>query len=165
MKIKQSINLVFTSGNQPFEWLVRIGTLSPTSHAAVAIGDDLLHVHDAGVVFEPRGSWLAQDQRLIAEYKIIPDVSDSIDLLKAQIGMPYDAVGAALIVARRALMHAKSSLALVPGRVSAQTCAAFVMQLDDGSKIPEWTKIRRDVVAPADLLRACEYGPSFERIA
>lgn len=156
--------LVFTAGDDWFELLVRFGTFCPASHAAIGIGPNLLHVHDAGVVLEPRERWLKDDQRLIAEFEILPDVRWEITKLGPQLGRPYDLAGALGIAARRGLRAIGSPLGQILTVAPKRTCAAFVMQIDPcGFKIPEWRNLRLDVVAPADLLRAT--GPSFRRIA
>lgn len=157
--------LVFTQGSSLFEWLVRLGTLSPASHVAIGLGDKLLHVHGGGVVLEDRATWMQQrKQELVAEFGIIPNAAGEIAAMLQTLGQSYDAPGITRMVFHRAI--APTTPLRWNAIPASRTCAAFVMQLDPGgTKIPEWTGIRRDLVAPGDLLRAADKGPSFRRIA
>lgn len=161
--------LVFTAGNDPFGLLIRVGSLSTISHAAIGLGGDdgpLLHAYEAGVVLEPRARWFGTlKQRLVAEYVILPDVSDGLQTCMAQVGKPYDVIGAIKIGVLRMLRIFGSPVQdLGPDTVKAFTCAHFVMLLDPhGRRIPEWQLLDREAVVPGDLLRVAA-GPSFRRV-
>lgn len=161
--------LVFTGAREPlldpFQLFVNVGTWSPASHAAIGLGDWLLHVHDAGVVHEPRSAWLDSGQRLIAEYAVLPDVRAGLVERFSHLGDRYAFFEVAKITALR-LMHllAFPVRSLGPVARGSHTCAEFVMGLDpSGLIVPEWRSINRASVVPADLLAAM--GPSFRRIA
>lgn len=162
--------LVFTAGDDPYGLVIRAGSLSSISHVAIGLGGDggpLLHAYEAGVTLEPRSKWFGElKQRLVAEFIILPDVSDGLRVCLSQVGKPYDVVGALKIGVLRALQIFGSPIqSLGKGNRRAFTCTHFVMQLDpDGCRIPEWRLIDYDRVVPADLFHVAG-GPSFRRIA
>ena len=164
-----SPTLVFTSGSDPFQLLVSAVSLSPASHAAIGLGDHLLHVHEKGVVYEPRFDWFAHKrQRLVAEFEILPDVQRGLAIAFSCLGDRYDYGGVARLGLHLMLCAAFSPLQghLGSPPCNAHTCAAFVMLLDpDSSRIPEWDHLNRSTVLPVDLLRAALNGPSFSRSA
>jgi len=159
--------LVFSTGADPYQFLIKVGTQSPATHAAIGLGDRLLHAYEVGVVLEPRDYWFGDmQQQLIAEYAILPDVSAGVREAFRHLGKKYDIAGAVKIGLLRALQVFGSPLqSLGPISDEAHTCACFAMLLDPyGLRIPEWRWIRRESVVPGDLLRACK-GPSFWRTA
>ena len=158
--------IVFTTGWDPFQALINLGTFSRAGHAAIGIGDHLLHAYEPGVVWGSRDTWFTgKHQRLIAEYEILPDVSEGIEDCASRIGEPYDVVGvfrAALWIMLRRLCSPLRHVGTASA--ASHTCSSFVMLLDpNGDRIPEWRSINRAVVTPADLLLAAE-GPSFRPI-
>lgn len=155
--------LVFTSGLDPFQILINLGTFSRAGHAAIGIGDQLLHAYEPGVVIEPRERWLTRKrQRLLAEFEILPDVSQGLLECAQRVGEPYDVLGAFRIALWVTLKRMWSPVQnLGPASKTSHTCASFVMLLDPcGEHIPEWRRLDRAIVTPADLLLAAE-GPSF----
>jgi hypothetical protein len=163
-------HLVFTSDSTPFGLLIRAGSFSAASHVAIGLGDEngpLLHAYEPGVILEPRERWFGapNNQRFIAEYKILPDVSEGLRECFTQIGKPYDGVGALKIAVLRGLQLFGSPIqSLGPDSKTAFTCAHFVMLLDPlGRRIPEWRLLNRETLAPGDVLRVAD-GPSFRRV-
>ena len=161
-----SPTIVFTTGWDPFQVLINLSTFSEAGHAAIGMGDMLLHAYEPGVVYEPRERWFTKKrQRLIAEYEILPDVADGLAQCFARSGEPYDVRG----VLRTAvtLMLQRLGSPLQPAwraNPAAHTCAAFVMLLDPhGERIPEWRALNRAVVTPADLVLMAQ-GPSFRQV-
>ena len=161
--------LMFTSDGDPFQLLIRTSTLSPASHAAIGLGPNsewLLHAYEDGVVLESRDRWFGpRKQKLVAEFEILPDVSDGVQRALQQVGKKYDVLGAFKIGILRALHVFGSPVRnLGPDPTNRYTCAHFVMLLDPvGRKIPEWRDLRRETLVPGDLLRAAS-GPSFRRV-
>lgn len=164
------VRLLFTTGPDWYQAAIRLTTLSPASHAAVAIGEhgeQILHAIEKGVRLEPRSDWLIKEkQRVVAEYLVQPDVSDGVRNMLAHVGERYDLPGVVRIGLIR-MFNLFGSPVHYFGPMSniAHTCARFVMLLDPlGHRIPEWRHIDRESVTPSDLLRAAEGGPSFLRI-
>lgn len=160
--------LVFTTGIDPFQLLINVGTCSTAGHAAIGLGDHLLHAHENGVLIEPRSSWFGRDeQSLVAEFEILPDVSSGVDFALTQVGKKYDAGGALRAAVSRLLKLTLSPIQyLGPASMKRHTCAAFVMLIDpQGAQIPEWRDLDRALVVPGDLLGAASLGSSFRRIA
>jgi hypothetical protein len=161
-------SLVFTTGVDPFQLLINVGTCSVAGHAALGLGDQLLHAYEDGVKLEPRSTWLGRDrQRLIAEFLILPDVGDGIDFALSQVGKGYDASGVVRAAISRLLRLTLSPIQyLGPASMKKHTCAAFVMLIDPyGRRIPEWSGFDRATIVPGDLLAAAAIGPSFQRVA
>jgi hypothetical protein len=160
--------LVFTTGVDPYQLLIKVGTRSPATHVAIGLGDHLLHAYEVGVVVEPRDYWFGDEmqQQLIAEFVVLPDVSVGLHHAWQKIGQKYDVAGAFKIGLLRALRALGSPVRSL-GKVAddAHTCACFAMLLDtNGLQIPEWRGIDRELVVPGDLLNVCD-GPSFARVA
>jgi len=164
------VRLLFTGGGDVDQTIIRIGTRSPASHAAIAFGHDgeqLLHAYEKGVMLEPRSAWLASGdgQWIVAEYLILPDVTDGFDRMFRLVGERYDLPGAYRIGVLRLLQILGSpiyNLGRTPDH--AHTCARLIMLLDPlGAKIPEWHHIDIETVVPGDLLQAAA-GPSFLRL-
>jgi hypothetical protein len=161
-----SISLVFTMGFDPFQALIAVTGKSFAGHVAIGIGDHLLHAYEPGITLEPREEYLVKrDQRIVAEYAVLPDVSVGLGDAIQKVGQRGFFSGAAQIAIVRALQICGSPLQhLVP--TNERTCARFAMTLDRrGAHIPEWREINRRVVVPGDLLAVAETGPSFQRVA
>lgn len=151
-------------GWDPFQLLINVSTRSVASHVAIGLGDHLLHAYEPGIIFEPRAAYFQKrDQRLVAEFEILPDVSDGILTAAENVGQRGFLRGAAQIIATRALRIAGSPLCwFVPS--TERTCAQFAMSIDRAGIIPEWREIDRRAVVPADLLDVARIGPSFAQV-
>lgn len=156
--------LVFTTGLDPFQLLINFTTKCPASHAAIGIDDHLLHAYEDGVLFEPRDKWLGErKQKLIAEFQILPDVTDGIHAAMGHVGKKYDVAHVFKIGLLRLLKPALWSLG--PDAPDKFTCARFVTMIDPyGDAIPEWRDIWREAIVPADLLDVAMTGGSFFRL-
>lgn len=156
--------LVFTTGLDPFQLLIRLSTACPATHAALGIGDQLLHAYEDGVLLESRDKWLGErDQKLVAEFQILPDVTDGVHAAMSHIGKKYDVAHVFKIGILRLLRPALRSLG--PDAADKFTCARFVTMIDPyGDAIPEWRDIWREAIVPADLLDVALTGPSFSRL-
>lgn len=158
------VTLVFTTGRDPFQWLINLSTKSPATHAALGVGDYLLHAYEPGVMLEPRDEWLGkQKQTLVAEFQILPDVTDGVETAMTHVGKKYDVAHVFKIGLLRLLRPALWSLG--PDAADKFTCARFVTLIDpDGEVIPEWRDLWREALVPADLLDRALVGPSFHRL-
>ena len=146
--------------------LISAASRSLAAHVAIGIDDQLLHAYEPGIILEPRDDYMTKSkQYLVAEYAILPDVSDGLDSAIRTIGKGGFFGGMAQIAIIRALRLTGSPLQrLIPS--NERTCARFVMTLDrDGSRIPEWRDVDKRAVAPGDLLMAAKTGPSFMQVA
>jgi hypothetical protein len=157
--------LAFTTGADPFQFLVKATTDSAASHAAIGLGDQLLHAYEDGVLLESRDEWLGKrKQVLVAEFQILPDVTDGIARAMQHLGKKYDAMHVLKIWLLRLLHPAIRSLG--PDAPDKFTCARFVTMIDPyGERIPEWRHLWMEAITPADLLDCALWGPSFHRIA
>lgn len=157
--------LVFTTGADPFQFLVKATTDSAASHAAIGLGDKLLHAYEDGVLLETRNEWLGKrEQVLVAEFQILPDVTDGIARALEHLGKKYDGAHVIKIWLLRLLQPAIRSLG--PDAPDRFTCARFVTTIDPrGERIPEWQHLWLEAITPADLLECALWGPSFHRIA
>jgi hypothetical protein len=130
-------------------------------------GEKFLHTYEDGVVLEDRDYWLKKEkQRIVAEYVIVPDVSNGVLEALTYVGEKYDVPGilrGGLIRVFGLLASPIYSFGTITYR--AQTCSRFVMLIDPlGEKIHEWRYVNREHVSPGDLLVATTAGPSFRRI-
>ena len=166
--------MVFTTSSQRLSKIVRWMTNSTTSHVCLGteiFGEPVL-LHSAidgetghnGVQITPRAKWF-EDNELIAEYDIIPDVTDAMGPMIRLLCEKYDKMGLLgyiiVIIAkwlgkkiRNPLAHAKFLV-----------CARYVLKLDPtGRLIPEWAGLDPEKTTPQDLLLLCRTGPSFSRV-
>ena len=168
--IGSSTGLLFTSSDHIADRLIRRFTGSPTSHVAITLGEDrqtLLHAVPQGVIIEPRSTWMQRDKAwVVAEYEVLPDVSQGLKRVLGFVGERYDF----LFPANYALAYFYRRTVGAPVRAlyrqlrSSQTCAQLALLLDANcQKIPEWCGLEFDTVLPADLLKRAD-GPSFRRI-
>jgi hypothetical protein len=157
--------LLFTTGSDAFQALVAKTTRSVATHAALGLGDRLLHAYEDGVLLEPRDEWFGKRrQRLIAEFAILPDVTDGIGAALGHVGEKYDAMHVIKAAILRKLWPFMRSLG--PDRQDRFTCARFVTTIDPyGERIPEWRHLWMEALAPADLLEVALWGVSFRRLA
>lgn len=150
-------------------------TKSDVSHVALGaelFGEQVL-IHAAinsktghtGVMITPRAEWF-EDNDLIEEYEIVPDVSANMGPLIKLLGSKYDKLGlfgyGIVIIARwlgKRIMNPFSS------PTSGLICPQYVLKLDPtGILIPEWKGLDPDNVTPHDLLLICRIGTSFKPV-
>jgi len=155
-------------GWDPFQLLINTSTQSPAAHVALGLGERgeyLLHAYEPGIVLERRDEYLdRQKQNLVAEYRVLPDVSQGLGEALTHVGKRGFFSGAAQIAVIRALRITGSPLTkVIPS--NERTCARFAMSIDrEGTCIPEWQRVHRWGAVPGDLMAAAEDGPSFSRI-
>jgi hypothetical protein len=150
-------------------------TNSVTSHVCLGteiFGEPVL-IHSAldgetgrtGVQITPRSKWL-EDNELVAEYAIVPEVSE--EMMRPMIQLlceRYDKLGllgyVIVIVAKWLGRKIQNPLA----NVKALVCARYVMRLDPtGTLIPEWAGMDPEKTTPHDLLVLCRSGVSFSKV-
>jgi hypothetical protein len=160
------VTILFTTGPDAFQRLVARSTKSVATHAALGLGDQLLHAYEEGVILEPRDRWFGEmKQKLIAEFEILPDVSDGVANAMQHVGKKYDGIHIVKAGFLR-LFHPTFASLGKTWRKDRFTCAQFVTTIDPyGEKIPEWRHLWRAALAPSDLLEAALWGPSFARVA
>lgn len=155
-------------GWDPVQLLINASTQSIAAHVALGLGERgeyLLHAYEPGIVLEPREKYLTeQGQTLVAEYRIIPDVSEGLAEALQQVGKRGFFTGMMQIALIRALRITGSPLAGLI-RSNERTCARFASSIDrTGACIPEWRRLHRHSVSPGDLLAAARSGPSFFKL-
>lgn len=163
------VTLVFTTSTSLLSKAIRAFTGGPTSH--VAIGTEFFGVpvliHAAldndvsGVQITTREKWLVANS-LVAEYEILPDVTNNMRSMIMLLGEKYDKLGligyVLVAVAKWFGKWIKNPLA----SPRAWVCPRYVLGLDpECALIPEWKNIDRDSVTPKDLLEACQSENSF----
>jgi hypothetical protein len=150
-------------------------TNSVTSHACLGteiFGEPVL-IHSAidgetgrtGVQITPRSKWL-EDNELVAEYDIIPEVDEArMQPMIRLLCEKYDKMGllgyVLVIVAK--WLGKKIMNPLASGK--AYVCSRYVLKLDPtGDLIPEWKGLVPETTSPEDLLVLCRNGASFRRV-
>jgi hypothetical protein len=161
-----SVRLLFTTGDDAFQHAILKATGSNATHAALAVGPDgsqLLHAYEDGVQIDSRERWLGEKaQRVVAEYQIIPDVTDGVYAAMAHVGKRYSVRHVVKIAIMRLFRLVRLGR---PEGNDAFTCARFVMTIDPMAQmIPEWRWVSREAVVPRDLMEAAERGESFYRL-
>lgn len=164
----ERITIIFSSGRTLFQRLVQLVSLDSIDHVSIGIGDKILHARDRGVVLEPRAAWFVeQNNQHIAEFEVLPDVSQSVLACLDCIGQPYDKPGVLRVGLGLGLRRSGSMLGAWPASPGSHTCAAFALMLDPhGDLIPEWAQIARRDAIPSQLFDAIGAlgSPSFRRI-
>lgn len=139
----------------------------PTSHSAIGFEKNnkkfFLHAAWGGVQITPREEVLS-NHKLIAEFKIIPDMTDEIILAENKVGQPYDTIGLfgyiAVLIARKFKIGIKNPLA----SKSAVVCSEFIIDLDINKEIPEFIGLDPETITPRDLFDICSNGKSFIKL-
>lgn len=168
-------SLVFTTSSHWLSRVIRAVTASDVSHVAIGteiFGQPVL-IHSAldgdtgrnGVQITPRHRWLS-DNTVVAEYAIIPDVTENMGSMVRLLCERYDKMGLIgyliVIIAQylgKKIMNPLSS----PSRY---VCSRYALQLDPtGQKIPEWAGLEPEKTTPHDLLVTCRKGASFRRVS
>ena len=149
-------------------------TSSETSHVCLGteiFGEPVL-IHSAldgetgrtGVQITPRSKW-EEDNTIVAEYDIIPNVAGNMGPMIRLLCEKYDKMGllgyVIVIVAKwlgKKIMNPLAS-------TNAFVCSRYVLKLDPtGDLIPEWHDLDPEKATPHDLLLLCRTGNSFKRI-
>jgi hypothetical protein len=92
---------------------------------------------------------------LIAEFEIVPNISEELNSLNAHLGSKYDAFAAFLLNITywfRPVRWFLINIGLKPNFY----CGNFVRQVDKNNKIESWKELDLHWVSPDDLLNACE---------
>ena len=163
-----SLALVFTSSSALISRTIRFFTRSRTSHTAIGLElfgtPFFLHATVGGIQMTPRARWL-KTNRVVAEFKIVPDLSAGLQDALHHIGDAYDYVGLLgflLVLTAKKLGRTRRNLFASP---SAMVCSELALHLDlTGSKIPEWRGLDPERTSPEDLLRICEQSAQFQRV-
>lgn len=166
--------LVFTTSSHWLSRMVRWMTDSVTSHVCLGteiFGEPVL-IHSAldgetgrtGVQITPRSKWERQNI-IVAEYDIVPDVSDNMRPMIRLLCEKYDKLGLLgyIVVIVAKWLGKKIMNPLASAR--AYVCSRYVLQLDPfGRLIPEWRDLDPEKTTPHDLLLLCRNGTSFKRL-
>jgi len=117
-----------------------------------------------GVQITPRSKWL-EDNIIVAEYEVIPDVTPNMGPMIRLLCEKYDKLGLVgyVIVIMAKWLGKKIMNPLASAK--ALVCARYVLKLDpNGELIPEWKRLDAEKTTPHDLLVLCRVGPSFQRV-
>lgn len=169
----QRPRILFMTGQDPFSVSVQMMTYSDVSHCGIVIPSEatqpemVLHAAGRGVKYEPRARLVSKYRFSdIAEYEILPDVSDGVIFLLKQVGKRYDNEEIVSRVILRVLQVASPwvTKAALPSP-DQWTCARLAMAVDPTrTRLPEWKSLDPDSVTPIDLLTATDGGPHFRRV-
>ena len=140
---------------------------SRITHAGIGLNIDgvphILHATWPKVVLVPRDQVL-QSHNVVAEFEVIPDISNEIEIAEKKVGEPYS------------LLTLFGYIAVVIGKYfgvgidnplsskSAVVCSEFVVEVDVNHEIHEFDELDASDITPADLYFLCAYGDSFRRI-
>ncbi len=167
-------SLVFTTSSHWLSRVIRWLTNSEVSHACLGteiFGEPVL-IHSAldgdtgknGVQITPRDKWL-EDNIIVAEYEIIPDVTENMGPMIRLLRAKYDKMGLIGYLFVFMAMYLGRKIMNPLSHPTRYVCSRYVLQLDPhGDKIPEWKGVDPERTTPHDLLQLCRSGPSFSRI-
>jgi len=158
------LTLVFTASDSWISKTIRWFTKSTASH--VMIGTQLqgvpvyLHSTIGGVQITPMSKYT---DRKVAEYEIIPDLSDGLRHAYTHIGSKYDYIGllgyAVVILAWRWF---KAKIKNPLANKDAVVCSEFIIHFDHAKIIPEWRGLDPETTTPETLLKVA--GSSFRAL-
>lgn len=138
------------------------------SHSAIGFEKDgkqyFLHAAWGGVQITPRETVLST-HTIMAEFEVIPDLSNEVVTAESKVGEPYDTIGLfgylAVLIAKDFGIGINNPLA----SKSAVVCSEFIIEVDVNHEIPEFKNLVPSDISPRDLLDICSSGSSFKKIA
>lgn len=140
---------------------------SQISHSALKVDVNgvpwLLHAAWGGVAFIPM-SEIMGDHTVVAEFEVIPDISNEFEQAKKRIGQPYDVLtlfGYIPVILGRYL-HIGINNPFYSK--SAEVCSELVVEMDVNHLIPEFSGLDPADIDPQDLYNICASGGSFRRL-
>jgi hypothetical protein len=162
-----TLTVLFMTSDSWVSKLIRWFTKGRVSHVAIGMevmgAPMVLHATVGGVQMWTRAR-ATGGEILVAEYKIIPDITGGVKAGFEHLGDKYDYVGLFgyifVMIGRLIKQKWKNPLA----SSHAWVCSEFVAHCDSENKLPEWHKYADSGTDPEDLLDACEASPDFERI-
>jgi len=149
------------SHNNLFGLGIQLVTGSPFTHSAIGFEDNgkwyWLHAVGSGVQICDRG----YQSGLVAEFQVLPDVTNAVELAKKKIGEPY----AKLTILGFLIMILAKKFGIGIDNPfyekSAVVCSEFIVETD---MVPEFNGLDPADISPATLFQICSNGPSFKRI-
>lgn len=162
------LTLAFTSSSALISRTIRFFTKSRTSHTAIGLelfgAPFFLHATVGGIQMTPRARWL-KTNRVVAEFRVVPDLSEGLQAALHHIGDEYDYAGLfgfLLVLFAQKFGRTRRNLFASP---TAMVCSELARHLDlEGKKIPEWRGLDPERTSPEDLLRICEQSAQFVRV-
>lgn len=140
---------------------------SNISHSALKVEVNgvswILHAAWGGVAFIPM-SEIMGNHTVVAEFKIIPDVSAEFENAKKRIGQPYDVLTlfGYLPVLLGRYLHLGINNPFYSK--SAEVCSELVVEMDTNHEIKEFDGLDPANIDPQDLFDICSKGSSFRRL-
>lgn len=161
------VSILFLTTNSLISKVIRFFTKSKISHTAVCFNLNnekfILESLIDGVVLRPRNQAL-QNQNLIAEFEIIPDLNNEFQEATKRIGEPYDKLSLLgffiMILFHIVGIKIHNPLSFMSGTV----CSEFIISCDTNHEIPEFNNLNPDSITPEDLYKICLNGKSFKQI-
>ena len=140
---------------------------SRITHAGIGLNIDgvphILHATWPKVVLVPR-SQVLQTHNVVAEFEVIPDISNEIEIAEKKVGEPYSLLTLfgyiAVVIGKYLGIGIDNPLACK----SSCVCSEFVIEADSKHEILEFDGIDPADITPADLYFICADGKSFRRI-
>lgn len=161
------VTIVLFTSSHWFSKIIQFVLGSKIGHAAIGFEKDgkqfFLHAAWGGVQISTKESVMS-NHSIVAEFEILPDMSDELALAETKVGKPYDTVGLlgylAVLFAKKFGIGLHNPLA----SKSAVVCSEFVMELDVNNEIPEFNGLTPSDITPKDLFHICSSGKSFKLI-
>lgn len=158
------ITIGLFSHDNLFAQLIKFFTGSQITHSAIGFEDNgkwyWLHAVGSGVQICDRN----YQSGLVAEFRVLPDISNELELAKKKVGEPYadlTIVGFVIVMlAKRFGLGINNPFY----QKSAVVCSEFVVECDTQHLIPEFNGLDPANITPGDLYNICLYGKSFQRI-
>jgi hypothetical protein len=138
---------------------------SPVNHCAIGFvknGEQCwLQAAHAGIQVVDRG-WLSG---LVAEFEIIPNIENEVELAEKRVGEPYDdltLVGMAIIIIAKLFgIGFNNPFYQKAGAI----CSELIIEADIDHLISEFNGLDPANISPALLYQICLQGKSFKRIS
>lgn len=158
------IRIGFSASRGLLGRFVRWFTRSPINHTWIAVRsmglELIIHSTVGGVQVDLRDKWEKRN-RVVEEYRVIPDVTEGFHKAMSYLGDRYDYLGllgfVPYYIGRWFGRKVKNPWA----STRAVVCSELIVRLRAGGKLPEWDSLDPESTAPSDLLEACQNSEHF----
>lgn len=163
-----SIAFFHNTSSNIFSKIIQLVENSPISHSAIKMDINgvswLLHSAWGGVAFIPMAEIMG-NHTLVAEFQVLVDISNEVELAKKKIGQPYDVLtlfGYLFVFLGRTLnIGIDNPFYSKAGSI----CSEFIIEADVNHIISEFDGLEPANISPKDLFNICNSGKDFRRIS
>lgn len=126
--------------------------------------DIILHSTLGGVQVDPKKKW-AKHNIILAEFEVLPDVSEGFDKTVSMLGMKYDYAGYFGFIPVFFGRWLGKKWKNPGGSPNAIVCSELLIHLRGDGDIPEWMDFDEESTSPGDLHSRCTAGASFREVS